>query len=399
MFPPLASAALNLTQTCEDMAFSLTKEQMDIRKAAQEFAEGEFRAVARDLDARETFDDRLWKKAGRLGFLAVFIPEEYGGAGLGYLEQCVIIEEFARVDLGITHAIESTFFGSQLILAAGTEEQRQKYLPPICAGETRMGMAITEPDAGSDVVSVATSARKDDGEYVINGNKIFITNATLADFLIVLCVTNPEHPKKHERLSTILVETDRPGYEANVFHGKLSIRTSNTGEVVFKDVRVPGKNRVGEEGKGFYLIMEFFNRTRVQVSALAVGTAQGALDKAVAHVRGREQFGSPLASFQLVQGKIAEMVTLTEAARSICYRAASKLDSGSPDPALSSMAKWYCAEAAVKVADEAIQLHGGYGILEEYDVAHYWRNAKVLEIFEGSKEIEKIIIGRKILGR
>ncbi len=262
-----------------------------------------------------------------------------------------------------------------------------------------MGMAITEPDAGSDVVSVATSARKDSGEYVINGNKIFITNATLADFLIVLCVTNPEHPKKHERLSTILVETDRPGYEASAFHGKLSIRTSNTGEVVFKDVRVPRKNLVGEEGKGFYLIMDFFNRTRVQVAALAVGTAQGALDKAIVHVRGREQFGSRLASFQMVQGKIAEMVTLTEAARSISYRAASRLDSGSPDPALSSMAKWYCAEAAVKVADEAIQLHGGYGILEEYDVAHYWRDAKVLEIFEGSKEIEKVIIGRKILGR
>jgi acyl-CoA dehydrogenase len=382
-----------------DMAFSLTKEQMDIRKAAHEFAEGEFRGVARDLDARETFDDRLWKKAGRLGFLAVFIPENYAGAGLGYLEQCLIIEEFARVDLGITHAIESTFFGSQLILMAGTEEQRQKYLPPICAGEMRMGMAITEPDAGSDVVSVTTLARKDNGEYVISGNKIFITNATLADFLIVLCVTNPEHPKKHERLSTILVETDRPGYEASAFHGKLSIRTSNTGEVVFKDVRVPEKNLVGKEGKGFYLIMEFFNRTRVQVAALAVGTAQGALDKAVTHVRTREQFGSRLASFQMVQGKIAEMVTLTEAARSICYRAASKLDSGSPDPALSSMAKWYCAEVAVKVADEAIQLHGGYGILEEYDVAHYWRNAKVLEIFEGSKEIEKIIIGRKILGR
>jgi len=381
------------------MAFSLTKEQMDIRKAAQEYAEGEFRGVARDLDARETFDDRLWKKAGRLGFLAVFIPENYGGAELGYLEQCLIIEEFARVDLGITHAIESTFFGSQLLLMAGTEEQRQKYLPPICAGETRMGMAITEPDAGSDVVSVTTSARKDNGEYVINGTKIFITNATLADFLIVLCVTNPENPKKHERLSTILVETNRPGYEASAFHGKLSIRTSNTGEVVFKDVRVPGKNRVGEEGKGFYLIMEFFNRTRVQVAALAVGTAQGALDKAIAHVRTREQFGSRLASFQMVQGKIAEMVTLTEAARSICYRAASRLDSGSPDPALSSMAKWYCAEVAVKVADEAIQLHGGYGILEEYDVAHYWRDAKVLEIFEGSKEIEKVIIGRKILGR
>jgi len=381
------------------MVFGLTKEQLDIRKAAQEFAEGEFRAVARDLDARETFDDRLWKKAGRLGFLAVFIPEKYGGAGLGYLDQCLIIEEFARVDLGITHAIESTFFGSQLIQMSGTEEQKQKYLPPICAGEMRMGVAITEPDAGSDVVSVATLARKDNGEYVINGNKIFITNCTVADFLLVLCVTNPDHAKKHERLSTILVETDRPGYEASAFHGKLSIRTSNTGEVVLKDVRVPEKNLVGEEGKGFYQVMEFFNRTRVQVAALAVGTAQGALDKAVAHVRRREQFGNRLASFQMVQGKIAEMVTLTEAARSLYYRAASKLDSETPDPALSSMAKWYCAEVAVKVADEAIQLHGGYGILEEYDVAHYWRDAKVLEIFEGSKEIEKMIIGRKVLGK
>ena len=381
------------------MTFSLTKEQLDIRKAAQEFAEGEFREVARDLDARETFDDRLWKKAGQLGFLAVFIPEEYGGAGLGYLEQCVIIEEFARVDLGITHAIESTFFGSQLIHMVGTEEQKQQYLPPICSGEMRMGVAITEPDAGSDVVSVATLAKKDGGDYVINGNKIFITNCTVADFLIVVCVTNPDQPKKHERLSTIIVETDRPGYEASAFHGKLSIRTSNTGEVVFKDVRVPEKNLVGREGRGFYNIMEFFNRTRVQVAALGVGTAQGALDKAVAHVRRREQFGSRLATFQMVQGKIAEMVTLTEAARSLCYRAASKLDAETPDPALSSMAKWYCAEVAVKVADEAIQLHGGYGILEEYDVAHYWRNAKVLEIFEGSKEIEKMIIGRKILGK
>ena len=381
------------------MTFSLTREQLDIRKAAQEFAEGEFREVARDLDARETFDDRLWKKAGQLGFLAVFIPEEYGGAGLGYLEQCVIIEEFARVDLGITHAIESTFFGSQLIHMVGTEEQKQKYLPPICSGEMRMGVAITEPDAGSDVVSVATLAKKDGGDYVINGNKIFITNCTVADFLIVVCVTNPDQPKKHERLSTIIVETDRPGYEASAFHGKLSIRTSNTGEVVFKDVRVPEKNLVGREGRGFYNIMEFFNRTRVQVAALGVGTAQGALDKAVAHVRRREQFGSRLATFQMVQGKIAEMVTLTEAARSLCYRAASKLDAETPDPALSSMAKWYCAEVAVKVADEAIQLHGGYGILEEYDVAHYWRNAKVLEIFEGSKEIEKMIIGRKILGK
>jgi alkylation response protein AidB-like acyl-CoA dehydrogenase len=380
------------------MSFNLNKEQVDIQKAARDFAEGEFRAVARDLDAREAFDDRLWKKAAELGFLAVFVDEKYGGLGLGYLEQCLIIEEFARVDLGITHAIESTFFGSQLIQLAGTEKQKAKYLAPLCRGEMRMGVAITEPDAGSDVTSVTTEAIKENGDYVINGNKIFITNATLADFLIVLCVTHPDHPKKHERFSTILVETKRPGYEANAFHGKLSLRASNTGEVAFKNVRVPVENLLGAEGRGFYNVMDFFNRTRVQVAALGVGTAQGALDKAVNHVRRRQQFGSPLGAFQLVQGKIAEMVTMTEAARSICYRAAGKLDSGAPDPALSSMAKWYCAEVAVKVADEAIQLHGGYGILEEYDVAHYWRNAKVLEIFEGSKEIEKIIVGRKIVG-
>jgi len=380
------------------VCFNLTKEQIDIQKAAREFAEGELRPVARHLDARETFDDRLWKKAAELGFLAVFVDEKYGGLGLGYLEQCLIVEEFARVDLGIAHALESTFFGTQLIQFAGNEKQKEKYLPPICRGETRMGVAITEPNAGSDVTSVTTEATKDGGGYVVNGNKIFITNATLADFLIVLCVTHPDHPKKHDRFSTILVETNRAGYEANVLHGKLSLRPSNTGEVAFKGVRVPLDNLLGKEGRGFYNVMEFFNRTRVQVAALGVGTAQGALDKAVAYVRRREQFGSPLGAFQLVQGKIAEMVTMTEAARSICYRAASKLDSGSPDPALSSMAKWYCAEVAVKVADDAIQLHGGYGILEEYDVAHYWRNAKVLEIFEGSKEIEKIIIGRKILG-
>jgi alkylation response protein AidB-like acyl-CoA dehydrogenase len=381
------------------MSFSLTKEQMDIQRAAREFAEGEFREVARELDSKEEFDDRLWKKAAQLGFLAVFVPEEYGGLGLGYLEQCLIVEEFARVDLGIAHAIESTFFGTQLILLVGTEEQKEAYLPAVCKGAMRMGVAITEPDAGSDVASVTTAAVKDNGEYIINGNKIFITNCTLADFLIVLCVTDPGHQKRHDRFSTIIVPTNRPGYEANPFHGKLSLRASNTGEVIFKGVRVPRDNLLGKEGQGFYHIMEFFNRTRVQVAALGVGTAQGALDKALAHVRQRQQFGKPLASFQMIQGKIAEMATMTEAARSICYRAASKLDSGTPDPGLSSMAKWYCAEVAVKVADEAIQLHGGYGILEEYDVAHYWRDAKVLEIFEGSKEIEKMLIGKKILGK
>ena len=381
------------------MQFSLTKEQIHIQKAAREFAVKELGPVARELDRQERFDDTLWKKAAELGFLGVFVDEKYDGMGMGYLDQCLIVEEFSRVDLGMAHALESTFFGSQLIQLLGTEAQKQKYLPAICNGEMRMGVAVTEPDAGSDVTAVSTTAVKKDDHYIVNGSKIFITNCSLADILIVLCVTDPDNEKKHARLTALIVDTNDPGYSSNDYHGKLSLRISNTGDAFFKDVKVPRENLLGEEGKGFYHVMELFNRTRVQVAALGVGTAQGALDKALDHVRQREQFGKPLAALQLVQGKIAEMVTMTEAARSICYRAAATLDSGTPDPSLSSMAKWYCAEVAVKVADEAIQLHGGYGILEEYGVAHYWRNAKVLEIFEGSKEVEKVIIAKKLIGR
>jgi alkylation response protein AidB-like acyl-CoA dehydrogenase len=201
-------------------------------------------------------------------------------------------------------------------------------------------------------------------------------------------------------MSTIIVETDRPGYEANKLHGKLSIRCSDTGECAFKDVRVPRENLVGVEGKGFYQLMDFFNRARLDGgAALAIGTAQGALEKAISHVRKRKAFGGTLAGLQLVQAKIAEMATLIEAGRSLLYRAAIKVDKGEVDPALIAMAKWYTCEIAVKVADEAIQLHGGYGILKEYNVEHYWRDAKVLEIFEGTKEVEKVLIGKKILQR
>jgi alkylation response protein AidB-like acyl-CoA dehydrogenase len=191
--------------------FALTKEQSDIQKSAREFAEGEIRKVARELDDKACFDDRLWKKAAGLGFLAVFIGEKYDGLQLGYLEQCLIVEEFARVDLGIAHAIESCFFGSQLIALFGTEDQKLKYLPAICRGELRMGVAVTEPDAGSDVSAIKTEALEDGNDFLINGSKVFITNCKAADFLIVLCLTDSGHPKLHKRFSTILVETDRPG--------------------------------------------------------------------------------------------------------------------------------------------------------------------------------------------
>jgi alkylation response protein AidB-like acyl-CoA dehydrogenase len=376
----------------------LTAEQRDIKMAAQEFAEKEFRDIARELEAKEEFDDKIWKKTAENGFLAVFVPEEYGGQGLGHFEQCLILEEFARVDLGIAHQIDSTFFGAQFILFKGTEEQKKKYLPPVCEGKWRIGMASTEPEAGSDVASIATTATKDGDYYILRGNKVFITNCTTSDFLVVVCVTTPEAKRKHERLGAVIVDTKSPGYEATAWHGKLSLRCSTTGEVAFNDVRVPRENLLGEEGKGFYHLMDFFNHTRLGVAAFGVGTAQGALDKAVAHVKKRKQFGATLSTLGVVQTKIAEMGTMVEAARSLLYRAAQKSDKGELDPALVAMAKWYASEVAVKVADEAIQLHGGSGILSEYDVEHYWRDAKVLEIFEGAKEIEKILIGRRLLG-
>jgi alkylation response protein AidB-like acyl-CoA dehydrogenase len=380
--------------------FELTAEQRDIQQAAREFAEKEFRDVARDLDKNETYDDRLWKKAAELGFLGVFIDEKYGGGGMGHFEQCLIIEEFARVDTGIAQSMVACYFGTQLITLFGTEAQKQKYLRPIAEGTWRCGMASTEPDAGSDVAAITTTAIKDGNDYVISGNKMFITNATIGDYLLVLCVTDPKNPKKHSSMSTIIVETNRPGYEANKLHGKLSIRCSDTGECTFKDVRVPQENLVGVEGKGFYQLMEFFNRARLEGGgALAIGTAQGALDKAIDHVKKRKAFGGTLASLQIVQAKIAEMATLVEAGRSLYHRAARQVDQGEINPAFIAMSKWYTCEIAVKVADEAIQLHGGYGILEEYDVAHYWRDAKVLEIFEGTKEVEKVLIGRKLLGK
>ncbi len=379
--------------------FELTPEQRDIRQAAREFAEGEFPRYARDADRNETCPRELYDKAAALGFFGIFFPEEYGGAGLGYLEFCLVVEEFWRVDPGLGQSLGSTVFGSDLLLLFGTEEQKRRYLPPLTTGEAIMGAAITEPDAGSDITSVRTTAALDGDEWVISGTKMFITNGTLADYLIVFCLTDPEAPDRHGRHSCILVETDRPGFRARKLTGKLGIRASDTAEVVLDEVRVPASNLLGRRGRGFHQFMEFFNRTRLHVAAQGVGVAQGALDMAVRHVKAREQFGRPLAAFQGVQFKIAEMATRVEAARSLVYRAAALVDAGTVDHRLIAMAKWLAGETGVRVADEALQLHGGYGYLAENDVERFYRDAKIVEIYEGTKEIEKQIVARGILGR
>ncbi len=379
--------------------FELTAEQRDIRQAAREFAEGEFPRYAREADRNEACPRELYDKAADLGFFGIFFPEAYGGAGLGYLEFCLVVEEFWRVDPGLGQSLGSTVFGSDLILLFGTEEQKRRYLPPLTTGEAIMGAAITEPDAGSDITSVRTTAVLDGDEWVISGTKMFITNGTLADYLIVFCLTDPEAPDRHGRHSCILVETDRPGFRARKLTGKLGIRASDTAEVVLDEVRVPASNLIGRRGRGFHQFMEFFNRTRLHVAAQGVGVAQGALDMAVRHVKAREQFGRPLAAFQGVQFKVAEMATRVEAARSLVYRAAALVDAGTVDHRLIAMAKWLAGETGVRVADEALQLHGGYGYLAENDVERFYRDAKIVEIYEGTKEIEKQIVARGILGR
>lgn len=381
------------------MNFALTNEQRDIRKAARDFAVGEFTDVARDYDLNETFPQDIIKKARKLGFVGLYIPQEYGGPGFGFLEQAIVSEEFSRVDPGIAQAIQSVSFGAEQLLLYGTEEQKKKYLSALFDRETFMGFAITEPDAGSDTASAVTTALKDGSEYVVNGNKVMISNGTFATFMLVYCLTNPEIKPKTGRHSILVLETDRKGYEADKMHGKMGIRCSDTANIYFNSVRVPQENLVGKEGNGFIQLMHFFDRSRIYVGGLGLGLAQGALDMAIKQAKERRQFGQPIGAFQATQFKIAEMATKVEAARNMVYKAAWSLDQGKPDTKLTAMAKMYACRVAVELADEALQLHGGYGYFNDSNIERFYRAAKVQEIYEGTKEIEKIVIAREILGK
>ena len=380
------------------MDFSLTKEHQDIIKAAREFASGEFPDRAQEFDRNESFDLDLWRKACELGFVGVFIDEEFDGAGYGFFEHCLIAEEFWAVDPGIGQAILSTTFGSELLGLFGSKDQKRLILPQLVVGKAIMGTAITEPDAGCDVTRAATTAVRDGNEWVINGSKMFATNGNLARYMLIFCLTDPDNPSQHKRHSFILVPADTPGYESTKITGKLGIRASDTAELAFNDVRVPLENLVGKEGEGFHELMAFFNRTRLHISAQAVGLARAALEESVRYTKQRHQFGASIASFQVTQFKIAEMATWIKAAKNLYYEAAWSVDQGKIDHGLIAMAKWYSAEMAVRCADEALQMHGGYGYIDEYKVQRLYRDAKILEIYEGTKEMEKTIVSRAILG-
>jgi acyl-CoA dehydrogenase len=381
------------------MDYSFTDEQKQIVEAARKFAINEFPKIARECDREEKFPMEIWKKAGELGFMGIFISSEYGGLGLGCLEHAMVMEEFWRVDPGIGNILLAVF-GAEIIGSFGTEAQKQKYLRPVAEGKTILGCAITEPNAGSDIFSVNTRAVRSSDGYVINGSKQFITNGSIADFLLVFCVTNPDAKKPTERFSFLMVNRDSKGFKANKLKGKMGIRASDTAELFFDDVEVSRENVVGEmEGAGFAQVMHLFNINRMVASAQGVGVAQGALDKAVSYIQQRVQFGAPLSSFQGLQFKIADMAARVESARLLYHKAAWLMDHGHLDRRLVSIAKLVAGETAVRVTDDAIQLHGGYGYMDEYDVERFYRDAKIVEIYEGTKEIEKVTIAREILGR
>lgn len=381
------------------MDFKLTEEQEDIRRAAREFAEKEFtKELMEECDREEKYPMEIAKKARKLGFSTLKIPEEYGGMGLTLLEECLVTEEFYRVSPGLGNACMSSTFGTELLELFGSEEQKEKYLRWVTERDAISAMASTEPGAGSDVASVKTKIIKEGDEWVVNGTKTFITNGTVCDFVMVLGRTF-EGKKRHEGLTFAIVESKWKGFKATKIKNKLGLRASDTAEIVLKDVRVPEENILGEPGQGFYQLMEFFNHTRPRVAAQGVGIAQGALELAISYVKQRKQFDQPIASFQHTQFKLAEIATRIQAARLLTWQAAWYCSIGKSRPELSSMAKWFAGETAVMAADWCVQFHGGYGYIGEYPAERYYRDAKIVELYEGVKEIQKQIIARQLLGK
>jgi alkylation response protein AidB-like acyl-CoA dehydrogenase len=378
------------------MNFDFAEVHQLIRNTAAKFAQNEIAPIAREHDRHESYPLHIIAKAADAGLLGPIIPEQYGGPGFGFFEQALISEQLSRVDLGIAQVVESAAFGAIGVLLFGNEEQKRTWLPRVAGGEAISAGAFTEPDAGTDLAAVRTRANIKGGEYVITGNKMFITNGNVCHFFVVLCLTDPKAGTPHKGLSLLLVEADRPGIVSRPIKGKMGLRASDTAEVSFEQVRVPVANLLGDENSGFSQVMHFFDCTRTMVAAQGVGVAQGALDLAIRYCRQRHTFGRPLIANQSIQFTLAEMATRIEMARNSAYKAAWLVDQGRVDSKLVAMSKYFAAETAVLVCDKALQMHGGYGYIDEYDIQRFYRDAKVLEIYEGAKEAEKMAIAKKI---
>jgi hypothetical protein len=379
------------------MSFELTAEQRAIREAVRDFGEAEIRPVAKAYNEERRYPEDLRQAAADLDLVAPHIPEAYGGAGMDGVSTVLVTEELWRADPGVGGAIAAADFGTGMILEYGDEWMKEEWLPAITGGETPIATCISEPAHGSNVAGMETRARKEGDEYVVDGEKTWITNGTVADVYIVMAKTSPADG--HAGITALLTETDRDGIEASRITNKLGIHAQDTAEIHFDGLRIPAENVVGEVDRGFYQLMEFFAPARADVAGQATGVAQAALDAAVAYAREREQFDRPVAEFQAIRHKLAEMATSVEAARSLAYRAGAAVDGGDAEKAtrLAAMAKLFASEHAVDVTDEAIQVHGGAGYVDDHPVERYYRDARVTKIYDGTSEIQKNIVADDLL--
>jgi alkylation response protein AidB-like acyl-CoA dehydrogenase len=378
------------------MDFAFTSEQETLRRQVREFAAGEIAPHVSRWDEEQTFPAEVVRQLGELGYLGVIFPEDLGGAGLGYLEYALLIEELSRVDgsVGLIVAAHTSLCTNH-IYRMGTPEQRQTYVTKLAAGEWLGCWSLTEPEAGSDAAGTRTTAQPEGDAWVLNGSKTFTTNAHHADVCVAMAVT--ERAQGHHGISAFIVPKGTPGFRPGRKENKLGMRASDTGEVLFTDCRLPAANLLGKRGEGFVDSLKILDGGRISIAALAVGMAQGAYDASLRYAKQRRQFGRSIAEFQAIQQKLTDMATEIEAARLLTYRAAWLADNGRRHTKEASMAKLFSSEVAVRVAGEAVQVHGGYGFIKDYPVEKFYRDVKLCTIGEGTSEIQRLVIARQLL--
>ena len=381
------------------MDFSFTDEQNQLRRSIREFAEGEIAPHVMEWDEVSKFPLEIMPQLAEMGLLGVIFPEQYGGAGLGYVEYVIAIEELSRIDgsVGIIVAAHNSLCSNH-IFKFGTEEQKKKYLTPLAQGRKIGAWSLTEPEAGSDAGGTRTTAKRAGNTWVINGSKTFCTNGHYADYAVVMALTDKS--KNSHGISAFIVEKGTPGFKPGKKENKLGLRASDTSELIFTDCTVPAENLLGAEGEGFIGSLKILDGGRISIAALALGMAQGALDVAIKYSKQRKQFGQTISEFQAIQFKLADMATQVEAARLLVYQAAWLADRKDVRfTRESSMAKLFASEVAVRVANECVQIHGGYGFIKDYPAEKFYRDVKLCTIGEGTSEIQKLVIARQLLGK
>lgn len=379
------------------MDFSLSEEQELIKETVREFAEKEIKPVIKQLDENEEFSIPLVTKLGEIGLLGMYLPEQYGGQGTDILSYIIAVEELARVDSSIAATLAAhNSLGIGPIYYFGTEEQKQKYLPKLCTGEALWSFGLTEPDAGSDSRGTKTKGILEGENWKINGSKIFITNGATSITLGSTVQLVSDIKSSEKEYSTIIVENDTSGFSSREMHGKMMWRASNTAELYFDNCLVPNENLLGERGDGSKIMLSTLDNGRLSIAAMGLGLAQGAFEMALKYSQERKQFDRPISKFQAIAFKLADMATKIEAARNMLYKACWLKDTNQPFAKEAAMSKLYCSEIAKEVADEAVQIHGGYGLMKEYDIERFYRDQRLLQIGEGTSEIQRIVISRHL---